>query len=151
MERVSSSLRAHKTVCQWNLRGSVLTHITLSTAQIKRLILERIAVDVADSPVQDSSIGARAQDEFGCFIGPVSVRLRDSQAVADADDVGGPVAATSFDLEGSGGGLGAVDIGDVNGLSAVVQDELRGYGVGRACEGYDSSCSDGGEVHACGC
>lgn len=138
-------------ISRYNSRSSVIASITRSTAQLKSLVQERIAVDVADSPVHDSCIRARAQDEFGRFRSPVPVSLGDSQAVADPDDLGGPVAAGSFDFEGSGGRLGAVDVCDVDGFSAVVEDKLRGDGVGGGCEGYNCSCGEGGEVHACCC
>jgi len=134
-----------------NSRSSVIARITRSTAQLKRLVQERITVNVADSPVQDTSIRARAQDEFGRFRSPVPVILGNSQTVADADDLVGPVAAEAFDFEGSGGGFGAVDVCDVYGFRAVVEDELGGDGVGGGCEGYDGSCGEGCEVHGCWC
>lgn len=136
---------------RYNSRSSIIASITRSTAQLKRLVLERIAVDIADSPVHDTRIRARAQDELGRFRSPVPVILGDSQAVANADDLGGPVAAGSFDFEGSGGGLSAVDVCDVHGFRAVVEDELGGDGVGGGCEGYGCSCGEGSEVHACCC
>jgi len=134
-----------------NSRSSVIARITRSTAQLKRLVQERITVNVADSPVQDTSIRARAQDEFGRFRSPVPVILGNSQAVADADDVGGPVATGAFDFEGAGGGFGAVDVGDVDRVGAVVEDELGGEGVGGGCEGEEGGGGEGGEVHFGGC
>lgn len=134
-----------------NSRSSVLADISLPAAQRKRLVQERIAVDIADSPVHDSRIRGRSKDELGRFGSPVPVVLGDSQAVADADDVGGPVAAEAFDFEGSGGGFGAVDVGDVDRFCAVVEDELGGDGVGGVCEGEDCSCGEGGEVHVGRC
>lgn len=123
-----------------NSPSSIPTLIVLPTAQVKLLSHKRIAVNIADSPVQDALIRARAQDQFRRLGRPVLVSLGDAQAVADADDVAGPgaaghVAGCAFDFEGAGGGLGAVDVGEPEGLGAVVDDDLGGYGVRGAGEG----------------
>jgi hypothetical protein len=115
---------------QQDLRSSILTRIPLPTAQRKRLVDERVAVNIANSPVQNPRIRARAQDQLRCLGRPVSVVLRDSQTVAHADDLGGPVAAGAFDLERADGGFGAVDIGEEDRLGAVVEDGLRRDGLG---------------------
>jgi hypothetical protein len=114
---------------QENLRSSILTSVHLPTCNRKRL-----ADNIANSPVQNPRIRARAQDQLRCFGRPVPIVLRDSQAVADADDLVGPVAAGALDLERTRGGLGAVDVGEEDGFSAVVEDELSGDGVGGGSE-----------------
>jgi hypothetical protein len=119
---------------QENLRSSILTSVHLPTCNRKRLVDKRIAVNITDSPVQNPRIRARAQDQLRCFGRPVPIVLRDSQAVADADDLVGPVAAGALDLERTRGGLGAVDVGEEDGFSAVVEDELSGDGVGGGSE-----------------
>jgi hypothetical protein len=63
---------------QYNSRSSIVANIPHPTAQLKRLILERISIDIANSPVHDSRIRARAQDELGCFGSPVPVIFGDS-------------------------------------------------------------------------
>ena len=132
-------------------RSSVITRIPLSTAQIKLLAHKRIAVNIAERPVQDALIRAGTDDQLRRLGRPVPIGLGDAQAVAYTDDVGGPVAAGAFDLEGAGGGFGAVDVCDVDGFCAVVDDELGGDGVGGGRECYHCSGGEGGEVHGCFC
>jgi hypothetical protein len=121
---------------QQDLRSSILTRIPLPTAHPKGLIDKRVAVNIANSPVQNPRIRARAQDQLRRLGRPVPVVLRDAQAVADADDLGGPVAAGAFDFERADGGFGTVDVGEEDGFGAVVEDELRRDGVGGGgCEG----------------
>jgi hypothetical protein len=117
-----------------NLRSSILTSVHLPTSHRERLVNKRIAVNITDSPVQNSRIRARAQDQLRCLGRPVPIVLRDSQAVADANDLVGPVAAGTLDFERTGGGFGAVDVGEEDGFGAVVEDELRGDGVGGSRE-----------------
>jgi hypothetical protein len=115
---------------QENLRSSILTSVHLPTCNRKRLVDKRVAVDITNSPVQDSRIRARAQNQLRRLGRPVPIVLRDSQAVADTNDLVGPIAARTFDFERTRGGLGAVDVGEEDGFGAVVEDELSGDGVG---------------------
>lgn len=134
---------------QENSPSSVIARIVLTTTQPKCLVDKRIAVNIADSPVQDAYIRARSQNQFGCFGRPEPVVFGNTQAVADADDVGGPIAAGPFDFERACGGLSAVDVGEEDGFGAVVEDQLRGDGVGGGGEGDDGGGGEGDGLHGC--
>lgn len=132
-----------------NSRSRILTLIPLPTSHSELLAIERVAIDVAHSPVQNATIRAGPQNQLGSLVGPELVRLGNSQAVADADDGALPLAARAVDLQRADCGFRAVDVRDENGFGAVVEHGVVGDGVGGCGEGEEGGQEGGDEVHGC--